>query len=141
MTSGPLRLALVALLAPLAACSSATNTIAVTSQPRPPSDQILSERVVIENAALGRTLKYGEVVARKSGLVLQAQVAIENVSSSGVSFEYRWEWTDAEGFQLGDTLSNWQPAVVNGGERKLLTGVGPGPAAANFRLYLRPAGG
>lgn len=125
----------------LSACSTASNTIDVKSQPRPLSDQVLAEHVVIENAALGRRLKYGEVLARKTGLVLAAQVAIENVSSSGVSFEYRWEWTDADGFQIGDTLSNWQPAVINGGERKLLTSVGPGPAAVNFRLYLRPAGG
>ena len=47
------------------------------------------------------------------------------------------EWLDAGGFQLGDTLSNWQPGTIGGNERKVLTGVGPGPQASDFRLYLR----
>ncbi|MEO8604703.1 MAG: YcfL family protein, partial [bacterium] len=113
----------------LAGCSTASNTLSVSNAPRRTVDAGWSEQVLIDNAALGRALKYGDVVARKEGLILRAQVAIENASSSVVSFEYRWEWTDADGFQVGDTLSTWQPALVNGGERKLLSGVGPGPTA------------
>lgn len=129
------------LLAGLTGCaSSASNVLEGSSDVRPPSGPELSERVIISASGLGRKLVYGDVSTRREGLLLRVQVALENKSKSAVNFEYRWEWTDAEGFQLGDTLSSWQPAVINGRERKLLSATGPGPAAANFRLYLRSPG-
>lgn len=95
------------------------------------------QRIVVSSRALDRRVRFGEVVSRKEGLILHVQVSLENTTSSVVPFEYRWEWTDGSGFQLGDTLSSWQPAVLNGNERKLMTGTGPGPSATSFRLYVR----
>lgn len=96
-----------------------------------------SERVIISTNS---PIHYGQVVTRMEGLILHVQVELENTSRGEQSFEYRWEWTDADGFQLGDTLSSWQPGFLGGKERKLLTGVGPGPAAVNFRLSIRKPG-
>lgn len=119
------------------ACSTASNTLQGVTERRPASGPAVDEHVIIGSPALGKELTFGDVVSRREGLLLHVQVALENQSKHTVDFEYRWEWTDADGFQLGDTLSAWQPTVVNGRERKLLRGVGPGPAAVNFRLYVR----
>jgi uncharacterized protein YcfL len=64
-------------------------------------------------------------------------VALENETRGDLAVEYRWEWTDADGFQLNDTLSSWQPLVIGGRQRALVTGVGPTAGAADFRLYVR----
>lgn len=136
-----LQLAATALLCgALTACTAASNTLEVTTEKRPPSGPATSEYVNIGSASLAREITYGDVITRREGLLLHAQVVLKNTTKHKVNFEYRWEWTDAEGFQLGDTLSAWQPAVINGQEQKLITGVGPGPAAANFRLYIRRPG-
>ena len=101
---------------------------------------IASTQVVVGSPRLDNTLRFGEPVARRDGLLMHAQIPVENLSDKGVAFEYRWEWTDADGFQLGDTLSYWQPGFVDGASRKLMGSTGPGPAATNFRLHLRERG-
>lgn len=129
------------LVAGLTGCASrASNVLEASSDVRPPSGPDMSERVIISASGLGRKLVYGDVATRREGLLFLVQVTLENKSKSAVNFEYRWEWTDAEGFQVADTLSSWQPGVINGRERKLLSATSPGPAAANFRLYLRSPG-
>ena len=108
-----------------------SNRLERTQEPTP------SERVVV---TAGSPIHFGEVVTRMEGRILHVQVLLENTSTKDQSFEYRWEWTDADGFQLGDTLSSWQPAFIGGKEHKLLNGAGPGPSAVNFRLYIRKPG-
>jgi uncharacterized protein YcfL len=103
------------------------------------ASQRLDQRIVIGSKNLERKLSFGDVVSRQEGLLLHVQVSLENVTGKPVSFEYKWEWSDASGFQLGDTLSSWQPAVVDANAHKLMSGVGPGPSAVNFRLYVRDA--
>jgi uncharacterized protein YcfL len=84
-------------------------------------------------------VRHGAVAVRQEGRLTHAQVELLNDSTRDVSIEYRWEWTDSEGFQLGDTLASWQPAVVAGHARLLLNNAGPGPRASTFRLYIRAA--
>ncbi len=97
------------------------------------TDATATERIIVR----GGPIRYGRVVTRTEGMILHVQVELENTSSSEQNFEYKWEWTDASGFQLGDTLSAWQPAFIGGKERKLMNGSGPGPSAVDFRLYIR----
>ncbi|MFN2426509.1 MAG: YcfL family protein [Candidatus Binatia bacterium] len=116
----------------LQGCSTgASNTIDVGIGTGEPS------RVTINSSGLKRRIAFGNVVTRQEGLLQRGQVALENRTGGTLAFEYRWEWTDADGFQMGDTLSSWQPGIINGKERKMMSSVGPGPRAVNFRLYLR----
>jgi uncharacterized protein YcfL len=97
----------------------------------------MSSHVTVNSSTLQRHLRFGQAITRQEGLLTHAQVALENQTSGTLAFEYRWEWTDADGMELGKTLSTWQPAVIYGKERKLMTGAGPGPNAVNFRLLVR----
>jgi uncharacterized protein YcfL len=119
--------------AALAACAVVATSCGHPSSVLERTDATATERIVVR----GGPIRYGNVVTRREGTILHAQVELVNTSSSDQSFEYRWEWTDASGFQLGDTLSSWQPGFIGGKERKLMTGAGPGPSAADFRLYIR----
>ena len=98
---------------------------------------VVDPRVVVNAPGLGEQLRYGEIVARREGRVLRVQVALENETRDDLAVEYRWEWTDPDGFQLGDALSVWQPLVLGGRQRALVTSVGPAPSASDFRLYVR----
>jgi uncharacterized protein YcfL len=134
-------LALVA-LAPLGCASGPRhggNSLEGTTETRPADGPRIDQRIVIGSSSLDRKLAFGQVLTRQEGLLLHVQVSIENTTRKPVRFEYRWEWTDATGFQLGDTLSSWHPEIVDADAHKLLTGVGPGPGAVNFHLYLRDA--
>lgn len=137
--SGAVRvLPLIALLA-MAGCSTASNNMEVVSE-RAPRDASLSGHVNVNSRLLKSRIGFGEAITRQEGMLQHAQVTLENRTGSNLSFEYRWEWTDKDGFQLGDTLSSWKPAVINGKERKLMSSTGPGPGAVNFRLYVREPG-
>lgn len=116
----------------LAGCSVGANTIDAGG-----GDSPIPSRVTVNSSSLNRRVQFTDARSRQEGMLLHAQVGVENRTNSTLAFEYRWEWTDSDGFQLGDTLSNWQPVVINAHERKMMTGVGPGPAAVNFRLYVR----
>jgi uncharacterized protein YcfL len=115
------------------------NRLEGTTETAPAPGPGVDQRIIIGSSSLDRKLRFGQVLSRQEGLLLHVQVSIENATSKQVRFEYRWEWSDATGFQLGDTLSSWQPGVVSPDARLLLSGVGPGPSAVNFRLYVREA--
>lgn len=118
----------IALLILVLACGRPANRLEYGIEP--PSDS----RIVVHDRL---AVRHGEVHTRREGLIQHVQVELVNDGASDEAVEYRWEWMDAEGFQLGDTISSWQPVVVAGKAHVLLTGAGPGPAAVNFRLYLR----
>src|SRR5262245_50921862 len=93
-------------------CGRPANRLEGVTEVQPPPGPAVDERVVINSRTLDRKLRFGPVLTRKEGLILHVQVSVENPTKNIIPFEYRWEWTDASGFQLGDTLSSWQPAVV-----------------------------
>lgn len=122
----------VALLLALSGCVTAANTIDAGAP-----DAASPSHVTVNSSSLDRRIRFAAAMSRREGMILHAQVGLENVTGGPLAFEYRWEWTDADGFQLGDTLSNWQPGVVNAKERKMMSAAGPGPSAVNFRLHVR----
>jgi uncharacterized protein YcfL len=112
-------------------CSRPANLIEHTTEPTLDSRIVVNDRLPV---------KYGQVSTRREGLIQHARVELVNTSNNDQGVEYRWEWTDADGFQLGDTVSSWQPAMLAGKTRMLLNGAAPGPGAVNFRLYMRAPG-
>lgn len=127
MTARGVRVVAALCAAVVLGCGHPSNVLERTDSPE-------STRVIIHASS---PIRYGKVVTRTEGLILHVQVELENTSRSDQTFEYRWEWTDAGGFQLGDTVSSWQPAFIGGKDRKLMNAAGPGPSAVNFRLYVR----
>lgn len=126
-------MAAVAAILVAGGCHRAANVLEATASRM----GVVDPRVVVNAPGLGEQLRYGEIAARREGRMLHVQVALENETQGDLAVEYRWEWTDGEGLQLGDTLSVWQPLVIGGRQRELVTGVGPAPSASDFRLYVR----
>lgn len=130
-TKGTAAAALAALLA--TACNRSPNVLQATVTP----ETVTDTRVVVNAPGLAEEVRYGEVVARREGRILHVQVALENSTHGDLPVEYRWEWTDDAGMQVGETLSSWHPLLLGGGQRALVTGVGPTENAREFRLYVR----
>lgn len=127
--------ALVTLALAAGGCNHSPNVLAAHVSP----EGAVDPRVVINAPGFGEQLHYGEIVARREGRALHVQVALENETRDDLAVEYRWEWTDRDGWALADTLSVWQPLVIGGRQRALVTGIGPAPRASDFRLHVRRA--
>ncbi len=119
----------------LAGCAgTAPNVLHVQADP----GGVSSTSEEINDPGLARRIAFGEVNVRPLGLgsSMEAQVMIENKSSRDVTFEYRFLWYDAAGFEVS-ALSSWIPAVLSGKEARGFKSTAPGPDAASFRCMVR----
>lgn len=67
---------------------------------------------------------------------LRVQVAVANQTSRKRDVRYRWEWFDADGFQVRSTLDNWKTVTFHGHEEKWLQGTAPSATVVDFKLKL-----
>jgi uncharacterized protein YcfL len=82
--------------------------------------------------------KYIEVVSVNTTTVgsdmLKVQVELLNKTKSIQRFNYQFEWFDAQGMQINNTLSVLRPDVIDGSQDKFISGVAPTPSCTDFRV-------
>lgn len=88
--------------------------------------------VIINDGALNRQITFGEV--RMNGP--EVQVELQNKTNRDVNFEYRFIWYDTSGMEIS-TITNWNPAVLTGGETRGFKSTTPSDAAAGCKLMIR----
>jgi uncharacterized protein YcfL len=126
---------LLAGLTLLSACrSTSMNTVEraePTGQPRRVNDLR-----VLTDASLNRKVSIvGVSEAQTPGGLLRVQVELRNLTSSYQRFNYRFQWFDAEGMQVGASTA-MESGQIEGQETKYLTRVAPTPECRDFRLQL-----
>lgn len=110
--------------------SAQTSTDASTTDvPRAPANVLMAPE-------LRTDLFVSKVKLRDLGALKQAQVAVENVSGARYTLEYRFEWTDQDGFQAGTTRT-WHRFVLAPGQRELISSTGQVPSASNAVFSVR----
>jgi len=97
--------------------------------PRAPANVVMAPELTTD-------LFVSEVKLRDLGALKQAQVAVENVSGARYTLEYRFEWTDDDGFQAGTTRT-WHRFVLAPGQRELISSTGQVPSASNAVFSVR----
>ncbi len=99
---------------------------------------IASDRVVEENNhRLARSLEFGDVSIKALGAGgAEVQVMIKNTKRKDVSFEYRFIWYDAKGFELSPAPA-WMPTKLSGKEERGFRTTTPAPGAVKFKLMVR----
>jgi uncharacterized protein YcfL len=99
---------------------------------------VSSKQIEVNDRFLARTLTFGDVSIRplETGNAIEAQVLVRNESDRDVSFEYRFLWYNAGGFEMS-SVTSWIPATLTGKEARGFKSVSPGPDAAGFRLMVR----
>jgi len=65
-------------------------------------------------------------------------VLLQNADVSDFTFQYRFEWKDADGMMLHETNPVWKVATVHARDTLALEGVSESPEAADFRLVVKP---
>jgi uncharacterized protein YcfL len=88
--------------------------------------------VIINDGALNRQITFGEI--RMNGA--EVQVELQNLAKRDVKFEYRFIWYDSSGVEIS-TVTNWNPAVLTGGETRGFKSTPPSEAAVGYKMMIR----
>jgi uncharacterized protein YcfL len=99
---------------------------------------VSAKHIEINDKYLERNLSYGDVSIKPSDGAnsFEAQVMLKNESDRDLSFEYRFMWYDALGYEISGVTS-WIPAVLGAKESKGFRSASPGPKTAGFKLMVR----
>lgn len=115
----------------LTACASTVNTV---ERAAPVGQlQMVNDKRIITDASLNRGVRIIGV-NEVPGEFLKVQVELLNTTSSLKSFNYRFEWFDANGAQVN--TPTYTPRQIEGKESIFISGIAPTPSAKDFRLKL-----
>ena len=118
----------------VACAGTAPNILNVQAGPM----GVSAKQIEINDKYLERNLSYGDVSIRPFDAAnsFEAQVMLKNESDRDLSFEYRFIWYDARGYDLSG-ITSWLPAVLGSKESKGFLSTAPGANAAGFKLMVR----
>lgn len=135
-----MKLPLIALtaLAGLLVAGCATNVNTVQRAEPEARPNYVADKRIITDSTLGSALKIGAVnQTTVSGNLLKVQVAVENAKSSPRTFNYRFEWIDADGMQVSTPSNGWKSIRLQGREASTISAVAVSPKAVDFTLKLQ----
>ena len=101
-------------------------------------ERVEDSRLIVDNdmfAAHVRSL--GQTCGSTKTGFLEAQVELQNDDTSDFSFQYRFQWLDADGFLIGESSPVWKHAFAHGRDKFYLRGVSESVQAKDFRLVIR----
>jgi uncharacterized protein YcfL len=118
----------------VACAGTAPNILNVQAGPM----GVSAKQIEINDKYLERNLSYGDVSIRPfdGANSFETQVMLKNESDRDLSFEYRFIWYDARGYEISGVTS-WIPAVLGAKESKGFRSAAPGANAAGFKLMVR----
>ena len=121
-------------------CSASTSNVGIGELAyTPEGNYSFSHYVLINNQELSRHLQIVDINGRMVDNLMQAQIQIMNKFDRDYNFEYRFQWFDSKGFEIGSIKEHWTPVLIYGQEVKSLVGVAPNPEAVKFRINIRAA--
>ncbi len=97
--------------------------------------QMVNDKRIITDAGLNRATRIVGV-NEVPGEFLKVQVELFNTTGSLKSFNYRFEWFDANGIQVNTPTSTYIPRQIEGKESIFISAIAPTPTAKDFRLKL-----
>lgn len=117
----------------LTACSTTLNTVE-RSEPVG-QRQMVNDKRIITDAGLNRAVRIVGV-NETPGDFLKVQIELQNTTRSLKSFNYRFEWFDANGMQVNSPTSIYIPRQIEGKESLFISATAPTPSAKDFRVKL-----
>lgn len=72
-----------------------------------------------------------------AGDLMKVQVAIRSKDRDTVQIQYKFDWFDAAGMEIGANQGAWKPFLIYGREARTIQGVAPDPRAREFKLKVR----
>ena len=99
----------------------------------------LSKKVVFNSSSLAGDLQVVDLQSALAGNMMRAQATLKSRDKDTLSFQYRFDWYDANGIEINSGTGSWKPLIITGKETKTVQGVAPDPRAREFKLKLRGA--
>lgn len=100
------------------------------------SESGLEKNVIINNRGLAKEIEITDIKSTFVDDILKVQVALHSKDRDTVPVQYRFDWFDAQGFEINANEA-WKPFLLYGKEVKTIQGVAPDARAKEFRLKLR----
>lgn len=97
----------------------------------------LNKKVVFNNRSLAGDLQVVDLQSALAGNMMRAQATLQSKDRDTLSFQYRFDWYDANGMEINAGSGSWKPLIIYGRETKIIQGVAPDPRAKEFKLKLR----
>jgi uncharacterized protein YcfL len=112
-------------------CASTAGTIATL-------DTITGEKKINpQSAQFAWKVKVEDIIYRKRGGLIEAQVRLTNKSSKSVAVELKGKWYDKQGFEVDDPKELWRHIIINGKETKVVKLVSPRGDAVKLEIIAR----
>jgi len=120
----------------LAGCATTSGIEASGKVVQTESGHELDKSIVINNRSLSNDLEITNIRSVFVGNLLKAQVSIRSTSRDTFPIQYKFEWFDAQGFEINANQA-WKPFLVFGKETKTIQGVAPDQRAKEFKIKIR----
>ncbi len=89
------------------------------------------------SAQFAGKIKVVDIIYRKTGNLIEAQVQLANQSSKSLVLELKGKWYDAQDFEVDDPKELWRHIIINGKETKAVKLVSPRKDAVKLEVLTR----
>ena len=93
-------------------------------------------KLVLGSEALLGKVAMGDTRLRQIGTLTQAQVTVQNLTDNRYTLEYRFDWRDSQGFDVG-SLNTWHRFTLTPRQTQTFNSMGKTPAATNIVFNVR----
>ena len=69
--------------------------------------------------------------------LIEIIIDITNKSSQKTTLQYRVKWLNNDGFEVGESLSSWEPLFLEARDNKKIKEIAPMPTASSYKLYFQ----
>lgn len=111
----------------------AVTVSGVHAQTPPAASSNIATKLIVRGDLQG--LQVIDLRSQRRGDVLVVQAQVANLEIRDLRLYYRFRWTDSAGMLVGDG-EVWKPMGFMGKQSQMLSGVAPGPQAADFNIEM-----
>lgn len=110
-------------------------SIKKTAMPKPTPNKIYTSKVIVEPLLRNSITINNDT--RTYNNMLQIVFDVTNNSEKKLNVQYRVKWFNNEGFEVGESISIWQPIFIDARDSKKLKEIAPTPTASSYKLYFK----
>jgi len=93
-------------------------------------------KLVLGSEDLLGKVALGDTRLRQVGVLTQAQITVQNLTDNRYTLEYRFDWRDSQGFDVG-SLNSWHRFTLTPRQTQTFNSMGKTPAATNIVFNVR----
>ena len=101
-------------------------------------ERVEDSRVIVDNGMFAAHVRsLGQVCRQTKSGFMEVQVEMQNDDTSDFALLYRFQWLDADGMLIEESVPVWKHAFAHGRDKFFIRGVSESVLAKDFRLVVR----